>query len=776
MPSTSEAVGSSGTHGSSASSAHSVGSSAGAASSGLGASSSASAFPVYAQKYRFSQPLLFQRAHTKSIPFVYTNRSGQQVSVPSVTFNLDGSSASPFTAGATRDMLCAISKWPWEHPLDGDWVDATGVAQGAVPFASTALLPNATPAGELQVDVTSALQFINSVPQWAALALRSTGAGTLSLVGVLNQTAPVQSTVEISYADGGSETLQLWFTASLRGSTSYTNALDDEVPISASATGMLEFFRPQNQARPVQSATLRLQHMGVAGGSIQVGVFVVSPSLPDMAHPQTGLAAAHTLDEGLAQESPVIVNQLVTDQTDVSDVLDVERSGSYSNPYVPGGQPYLGNRTEAGFDPSLWGTPGQGHLADVPTPTPEQLDQLQPRLSFGKWIGQTWPEYFRLVHSNDVDALARGFTPLAPGLGAIELSMPGRDIPHGAAWFDSGEEGTDVDLWFDRARLGQVSEVFVRYYVLLGQGWEPNNNDFRIHFTASYVNAGKFPDEFGADPASLPWRATDFTGKFFGGAQQQTSGTAVLHYAYPTRQQPDGTPDDTTEVRVTGGGYGVSSGASGYQGRMLFQQGLWREDLPGPAVGGATLGVELYDFGDFTHSIPSQRHITGWDSSWQSSAARYGGLGHLYPGRWYCVELHWKLNTLQPYEQPPRGTDYRESGFAVDGFLEFYVDGVLAGRTPTFATRRLPVLDWALQATAGEPFDATVGSPARMRAVTNVANSADYMGFASVAGNLYYGGRSPNPRTKRVYINGVVASTQYVGPMSGVTRENGGLD
>jgi hypothetical protein len=50
------------------------------------------------------------------------------------------------------------------------------------------------------------------------------------------------------------------------------------------------------------------------------------------------------------------------------------------------------------------------------------------------------------------------------------------------------------------------------------------------------------------------------------------------------------------------------------------------------------------------------------------------------------------------------------------------------------------------------------------------------MGASEIVFNAYYGGRTYNDSDKYVYLNGIVASSgAYIGPMAGVSRENGGL-
>ncbi len=724
-------------------------------------------------KYRFQQPLLFQRGLVKSVPFVYTNHLNKQVTVRSDRFYFDGSSYGSYVYGPTGSLICPCSSWPWKNPVTGDYVDANGTQQGAVPFATSSVLVGGSPAGVLQIDITSAITYINAKPQWCALLLKTTGNADMAMVGTLNTLGDIQSTVTITFLDNSTETLIAWVTASLRASTSYTDAMDDYMGIN---TGVIEFHRPTNQTRPILSAKLNLSHTTVhssQSGGLQVQVFVVSPILPSLT-PVPGIAAAYTLDQGIAVNPNVIVTQQYTSDKLLTDVLDQYRSGNTSLGFIPGNGYAYANHAEFGFDPTLWGTPGVGHLSAVAMPTPAQLNNLLPRREFGKFVGYTYPDRIRVVNGSDALAASRGFVPLAPGRTALEILHLSSNIKHGQCWFDSAYNGgSDLDLWFDRSRIGQVSEVFVRYYVMLGSGWDANTDDFGLYFNAPFTAVGKYPEESALDPQALGYRQADRSGKFFGGAQQQAGGV-FQGYKYKTRQRPDGTPDDTRELKWGGGGYGVTSGIFGYQGRYQFKQGVFWDTLPGPAVGGAVIGMELYDFGSNDGSIPSQTGISNWDGL-QAASGQNGGIGFLKPFKWYCLEMRWKLNTIVPYVLPPRGKDFREGGFLVDGVLEFFVDGIKASTTPLFATRSSLMLDWALQVSSGYPFDTEPGSPTYLRPITNVTDTANYMGFASFIGAPYYGGRSPCKRDLCTYFDGIVVSTSYVGPMGGLSRENGGL-
>lgn len=445
------------------------------------------------------------------------------------------------------------------------------------------------------------------------------------------------------------------------------------------------------------------------------------------------------------------------------------------------------------------GTPGQGHLANVPAPTAAQKAMLLPhrnitpegtRLQGAAWRSSAVGDSIRVVSGTELQA--RGLPVLAPGLGAFEMTYHGCRIGNGQAGANSlttggpladGTAGNDLEMYFKPEHLGRVIDGYMRMYVMLGEGWEPKDSDMQWVWLDPKAgeNAGKYPEEAGYTPQTVPWRVQDWTGKFPGGIQQVTSGgIPVPGYKYPTRLDPNGNADTTPVVLSAGGGYSNSSGLYGYQGRWMFSQGFYKENFQGPARDGAILGIELYDFGNqsaaTSSAIPSQAHISSWDFNWQSYAGHRGGMGFLYTRRWYCVEMRWKMNSVKlPYAEPAPGTHYLESGFEVDGHIEWWIDGVKCAQTPAFAHRSSRMLDWMYQVARGVPFDTDPASPARLRPVTNVPPEV-YMGATSAVLQTYYGGRAANPRDKKVLINGVVVTSgRYIGPMAGVSRDNGGL-
>jgi hypothetical protein len=706
----------------------------------------------------------------------------------------DGHAGLASAAGSTHALLCAVSRRPWLNP-GGDWIDANGKPQGGKPFSRSVLGASPGP-GAIEIDVTRAVKWIWTKKHWCALFLRATGPGVTAIVGALHPTRkPPRLTLR--YSDGSVDVLECWYTASLRKSTAYTNAQEPGIDFDDVTPAVLEFFKSSSPServsandRGIASASLWLPYLQVKSGSPSVEVYVVNPRLPDSLEPAAGLASGYPFDRGLVAHPAVCAAVSVTDDHVIGDVLDELHSGSADGPWLPDSRLY-GNRSEAVFDPTLWtATPGEGEFAHVPKPSNAQRDAMLPRRvhtpkgsKLSGYVtrrhGSASQDAIRVVHSSDRIALSRGFTPLAPGLGALEILYGGGDVGNGQSTVVdvTGNTGLDLDLWFNERHIGRTIDAYMRMYVLLGDGWEARDGGDAWQFYAPSGKAehiGKYPEELGANPRAVEWRRQDRMGKFIGGVQQLTSGhTAYRRYVDPLRRG-----GDQQEIAMAGGGYGASSGIHGYQGRWMFRQGYYKPGTPGPAVGGIALGMEFYDFnGSSGSTIPSQNFIgQDWDTSWESYATHVGGLGFLYPRKWYCIEMRWRMNALRPYSLPPVGTHWLEGGHSVDGFVEWWVDGIHAARTPLFAHRSsAAVVNWTLQRQAKVPFDTAARSPDMLRGITNVPPEL-FMGAASAIFNAYYGGRTFNDCNKFVYVNGIVCTSgSYVGPMAGVSRLHGGL-
>lgn len=764
--------------------------------------------PAATNKYRFQQPLLHQRAHAEYETLKYTNHLGQEVVVPNVRqyFNAyygenppGNTTKAPWGCGSDWYSLCVKSLWKWEHD-GGDWLGVDG-PQGTVPWGSSPIIPTAQPAGEVEIDVTSLVQHCDSEETWYAFFLRIVGTAELTLIGPLHPTAP-SSVLEI-VRNGVTETHDLWYASVLTGPlAAQTTAQQSEMKMTATRPCPIEFHRPVDQSVPCTSAKIKLRYAGTAWGTnLSVKVYKTNPKIPDMATPVSGLAAAYPLDVGLWDNPAVCAGMWIRDDTVITDILDVDRTGDSDDPWVSNDTRRTINQ-EALYDPTLWGTPGvDSHLLSVPMPTISEMAQLLPHRNVNSKGTRAYGAAFQHPTYGDTfkiytyaDLLAEGRTPLAPGMGAVRLRYAEAGVLNGQMSYPGtttggplrpGVDSNDLFMQFKRDKMGRVTDVYTRGYYMLGDGWDPNDDDFRYYAIVSsgtYPNTiGDYPEQHGINPQSAPWRIVDRSGKFPGGVQHITNS---LPYPTYRRAKPNTSPiewiyhtvGDTPVTKFTGGGgYSNTSGVFGYQGRWAFIQGFYKANHPGPACGGMVLNMEHYDFGNHNDCIPSQAYIKGWDGHWQS-APHIGGLGHLYPRKWYCVEHHWHMNTLAPYVEPPAGGQVLEAGFNVDGYDEWFVDGVFAGRTPLWAHRSSFMINWAFQLANGMPYDNNdTDNYNALRPITNVPPE-EYMGAKEAILQTYYGGQSACPRNMDIFMNGfVVADSTYIGPMSGVSRENGGL-
>lgn len=746
-------------------------------------------------KYRFQQPLLFQRAHVKKETFSYTSPvTGLPVTDPNFdyyfTYVNSGLSYGATYCGTDRYRLCKNSQWGWDNEY-GDYLDnssPTRIQQGTTPWASAAVTPFPnTPAGQLTFDVTQLVQYCNANKKWYAFLLKTTGSGIIKITGPLDTNGFVKSTLEV-VRNGATEVYDLWYASSMISSNG-CDVHDDFITVSSSQPGVIEFFRPTDQSGVVTSATLKLQHRGTQyGSSMNVQVFLVNPLLPSLTTPVAGIAAAYPLDAGLYSHSSVVAALRITDSMTDADVLDATYFYDRNSGTGWFGGSAADWQKETQFDPTLWGTPGvDAWMASTPTPTAPQLSAMLPhrvqtsdRTKIVGFSSKPNPGVTSVTNTtrviNGADITSRGYPVLAAGLGALEITMPKVGLPTGTGTWQSvtmgedgtGREGSDHLMHFKKAAAGQVSDGYCRVYAMLAEGWEPGSTPEKLRWNWSISNpahVGKYPEEVGLSPSSVSWRVTDFSGKFPGGLQQQ-AGNLYAQYYYP----PDQSAGPTVGV-LNANGYSNSSGIYGYQGRMVFQQGFYKDGHPGPCVGGARVGLELYDFGQSSamqvpsgSAIANNDNTAGWIAKW--------GMSHMKQGRWYCIEMRWKLNTLNnPYVKPPVGTHYLADSL-VDGFLEWWVDGIYAGRSPLFGTRSALKIDWMLNLSNGKGFGA---DPSYFRPISNVP-AEHYMGFATMVLQAYYGGRAPNPNDKKILLNGLVASNgAYIGPMAGVTRANGGL-
>lgn len=725
-------------------------------------------------KYRHQQPLLFHRAHQKIVEASYINSKGETVRLPWMDHafvGYDGKHDANATTKCGSDYynLCCISSWAWKN-VGGDWLDGNKVAQGAKPWSSSAQIPKNAPAGSVEIDVTDLIKHCDSNKSWYAMFLH-VSAGNLELIGPCNSTLQA-STLEIS-RNGVTKTHKLWYACSLIR-TAYSNAQDDVLQVNNEEKCALEFYRDNaDQSVPITSAKIVVRYAAMVYGAPTLKVFLVNPNLPDLSKLEKGLAANYTFDFGIIKNSKVAAAIRVTDVTKMTDVADAEFTNSGRTNLA--GNARTNGKQESMFDPTLW---GQSSVANTSTLLPQRAHNSVGSKMIGNYTTSTIVgDTLRVVSSTEIKK--RGLPVLAPGMGALEFTYPSMRIKpgqtHPQSWTAGGELAdnsttADMEIPLKREHIGQTIDGYMRMYVMLAEGWEPDDSSMAWHpQDATPGRWGKWPEEYGFKPEQLSWRGTDYSGKFPGGLQHITDMVAVEEYQFPTRKDRAGNVDTTKIVSYPGNGYSASSGVYGYQGRWQFTQGFYKENFEGPACGGAVLGIETYDFGQNPLCLSSQSFIAGW--TLENNAGYSYGMGHIKDKRWYCVEMRWKMNSLKPFEERPIGEHWLDAGYNQDGFIEWWVDGIKASKTPLFAHRNSKFIDWALQNSQNRPF----GTRNAMRPMNGVPEDA-YMGASTAILQAYYGGRSALMKDMKVLLNGIVITNgAYIGPMKGVTRENGGL-
>lgn len=472
--------------------------------------------------------------------------------------------------GATGTHVAKHTGWAWRK-ANGDWVDSAGVLHG---LASWATIPANSVTGtdaahRYSVDVTAALQ---TKPRWNAWHIRELS-GTRKIAGARHAAAPV---ISVTYTDGTAESLDPVYSAGLSTSTSYTTSYSEIHNVPA----VLEFEKP---ARPVQSATMLLTVTSHPTGKSTLALNLVDVKL-NTNPAQHGLASSFgKFDEGILNHPRVIGAHRYLDGRPRAEFFSDARL-TISSP--------------RDYSPHLWGWGAPDH-------------SKLPFKDNGKWIAAHQYELVDSKYQGD------GFTPLAPGLGAIKIVMePMPGITNGSVVGSSGTRASTGMIFMPPDQVGHLDRIFVRYYFLMAEADDSFANRFQVYRTPTGPGV---------------W--TDMAGK------------SLI------------TPDHNT---YWGGNSGSSGGPYGWQWR-----GQWSARNPDMlGSGGYTFGIHTYDF--MRNNPPGHRYGDG--SKPHMFDQQGGGMAVLYPGRWYCIEIELDLNTItkeEPY-------------YLADGASRVWIDGRLA--------------------------------------------------------------------------------------------------
>jgi hypothetical protein len=444
----------------------------------------------------------------------------------------------------------------------------------------------------VQLDVTAALQHCVATGRWAAFLLTATGAAR-RIAGRTHATQPAPAIV-VAYADGGTDLLACTCAADADVSTAKSPGITSAAVVGAPA--FLEFKRPD---REVKGATLELsvvEHW--SGNNPALHLFLLDPPTAAAEPVVWGVAQAYDRDAGIAAAPGVLGAHSFRDGEPA--------------PITPGP---CNINSDAQFSPHLW---GEG---------PRNLELLPDR-DLGTWINL--PEHARIVPSTDTEP---GFAPLAPGLGALRLHMPARDVKRGDIVHSTGDLASTAAVYLPEDMIGRLDRIFVRYYMRIAPfSVGPQHRVLVQHSPGS-------------------WQFTTLAGK---------DGITPAHDTGP------------------GGVSGTSGGPYGWQMRKSWAM----THSPGPDNPGLVLGHHLFDFYMGDRCPPG--HVYGKDLTWLERWGRKG-LGVIYPGHWYCIETELGLNNIM--DAAP--------GWQPDGALRTWIDGMLAFERTGMVFRMGPVFKGA---------------------------------------------------------------------------------
>ena len=378
------------------------------------------------RRYRYEQPLLFQGSNGP-LPSV----------LPAGAPYVDG-----LKCGPTRDYVDSQAGWAWRN-RGGDWIDASGVSQGARPWASWTQTAKmiAGQTATVTMDVTA----VARRGSWMAMLLRCPRAQRK-----IRSVGTSRPKVTYIYQDGTSEVQVATVMAYVGSTGELPSLLLNPMPLPL----FMEFRQP---TKPVRTASLTMQmtdgQWGSYGGPAELQLMVLAP--PINADPITsGSAQRHVLDESLHVEPGVIhVHRYLAD--------------SRLEEFVHGQSVNTDN--EANFDPNV-----------IDSTMPQDLSKL-PHAAYGKWVGMT--QGWSLVKPGDTD-----FVPLHPSLGAIRIKMKkaqikgadgvARPIQHGDVVGYGGSLSSHAFLFLPADRIYRQRRLFVRHYMRLTYpGGKPRPTD-----------------------------------------------------------------------------------------------------------------------------------------------------------------------------------------------------------------------------------------------------------------------------------------------------------
>lgn len=334
--------------------------------------------------------------------------------------------------GPHRDYVEHYSQWSWDNQ-GGDWLDSAGVSQGTA--AAWSFSATAVTSGEhtYTVDMTAALQQAYSLNTWNAWIVRC---AQNRMWGTRHHTAP--PVLSVTYTDTTSEVLKCLASAGMPGGTAYSFVGIPTANLWGN-NGVLEFARPR---KPVLSATMQFTITSHIAGAATVSGFLCNPPI-NPGTQTTGLASAYLHDDGIATNPDVWFAQSYVDGTSVADYV-VENTVQHNHGYM------------SEWSPDMFGI-GAADTSKLPYSW-RGIDLTNKFIHGAR--GAVPPVVVSSSYTGE------GFTPVAPGIGALKVVTPGNHAADGAVVGSAGSLGADMWAFLQEPDSGLLDDMYVRYRIM----------------------------------------------------------------------------------------------------------------------------------------------------------------------------------------------------------------------------------------------------------------------------------------------------------------------
>ena len=205
--------------------------------------------------------------------------------------------------GPTHLFVDLTSGWAWKNK-GGDWIDAMGMAQGALPHWRCIANSASGSAASVTyvVDASAGVKAAFEGKRWNGYVVRGSGSARVFTTSH-HATAPFQT---VTYADGTSTRLACTVATAFEPSSSYAQGGAPEIEVGSGRNAVIEFERPTKSVASA-SMTLFVTRHSVGNGAIDG--FLVNP--PVNAEPVVaGLAAGFVRDAGIKANPDVVATVL----------------------------------------------------------------------------------------------------------------------------------------------------------------------------------------------------------------------------------------------------------------------------------------------------------------------------------------------------------------------------------------------------------------------------------------------------------------------------------